>query len=173
MKGLIEEEVDVLVNRTGITGEEAGKRVAVWGFSQGGAVVGILGVSGEGREAGGLVGMSGWLPFRRQIVAAVKEAGGGVEGRREAAVKFVTGLLGLEEIEGGGGGLKTPMMLCHGEEDQKVKLEWGVEMWDLMLELGMDVSFKSYPGLEHWYNGDEMRDIVLFIRGIWGEGEEI
>jgi len=42
-----------------------------------------------------------------------------------------------------------------------------------MLELGMDVSFKSYPGLEHWYNGDEMRDIVLFIRGIWGEGEEI
>jgi dipeptidyl aminopeptidase/acylaminoacyl peptidase len=63
------------------------------------------------------------------------------------------------------------MMLCHGEEDQKVKLEWGCEMRDLMLELGMDVSFKSYPGLEHWYNEDEMRDIVQFLREIWGDGE--
>jgi predicted esterase len=177
LKGLVEEEVGMLVNEAGTKREEAEKRIVVWGFSQGGAVVGILGVSGvlengEGVGVGGLVGMSGWLPFRRQIVAAVKEAGCGIEGRREVARKFVRELLGLDELEGGGGELKTPILLCHGEEDQKVKLEWGVEMRNLMLELGMDVSFKSYPGLEHWYSGDEMRHIVLFLRGIWCEGEK-
>jgi predicted esterase len=171
LKALVEEEVDGLVNRRGVPREEARTRVAVWGFSQGGAVVGILGVSGVLERVGGLVGMSGWLPFRRQIVEAVREGEGG--GKIEVARKFVRELLGLEEVEVGvGGELKTPMMLCHGEEDQKVKLEWGVEMRDLMLDLGMDVSFNSYPGLEHWYSRDEMRDIVLFLRGIWGEGEE-
>jgi predicted esterase len=123
-------------------------------------------VSSVLERVGGLVGMSGWLPFRRQI----EEAAGG---KMEVARRFVRELLSLEEVEVGvGGELKTPMMLCHGEEDKKVKLEWGIEMRDLMLDLGMDVSFKSYPGLEHWYSGDEMRDIVLFLRGIWGEGEE-
>jgi predicted esterase len=168
LKRLIEEEIDVLVNgKTGWSREEAGKRVVVWGFSQGGAVVGILELSGVVNEVGlgGLVGMSAWLPFRRQIEEAARE------GKREGAVKFVRGLLGLKELEGGGE-LRTPMLLCHGEEDQKVKLEWGCEMRDLMLELGIDLSFKSYKGLEHWYNEDEMRDIVLFIRGIWGDREK-
>jgi predicted esterase len=162
LKGLIEEEVGALGG-----GRE---RVVVWGFSQGGAVVGILSLSGvlERGRVGGLVGMSGWLPFRRQIQDVVLGSEG-EGGKRDTAVKFVRELLSLEEPEVGGGGLKTPMLLCHGEEDQKVKLEWGVEMRDLMKELGMDVSFTSYPGLAHWYNGGEMRDIVLFLRGIWEE----
>jgi Phospholipase/Carboxylesterase len=116
------------------------------------------------------VGMSAWLPFRKQIMDVIRDSNG-LEGKRDATVKFVREFLGLDEVEGGGE-LKTPMLLCHGEDDQKVKLEWGCEMRDLMCELGVDLSFKSYSGLEHWYNEDEMRDIILFLRGIWGHAQK-
>ena len=63
-------------------------------------------------------------------------------------------------------GWDIPVFLAHGEEDVKMKLRWGEEMRDTLVEIGMGVVFKSYPGLEHWYSIEEMVDMVHFLRGL-------
>ena len=70
--------------------------------------------------------------------------------------------------EGGEARLQnTPIFLGHGERDRKMKLEWGREMSDTLSEMGMDVSFKTYEELEHWFTSQELWDITVFLRGLW------
>ncbi|KAN0092442.1 alpha/beta-hydrolase [Hyaloscypha variabilis] len=168
LRGVVEGEVEMLV-RGGVVREEAGRRVVVGGFSSGAAlaVMGLL--SGVWEGIGGVVGLSGWLPFRRQIEEVL---GGneeqGVEERRGVVEGYVRGLLGSDEEEKEVrrvGGRK--VLLCHGVRDVKMRHEWGLEMKKALEGIGMEVEWKPHLELEHWICGEEMLDVVKFLEGVW------
>lgn len=181
LKGLVKAEVEILGDA---------RRVIVGGFSQGCAMVGMLMLSGELDGCGilgGWVGMSGWLPFRVQLEGAVRgcvvggdDSVGEVYEKRKGAVRgYLRGILGIEvdvdadsgkESGGadvGGSGQVQRMWMGHGVGDTKVPVEWGVQMKDLMLNLGFRVEMKTYEGLGHWYEGGELRNLVDFLEGRW------
>ncbi|KAJ5325270.1 Acyl-protein thioesterase 1 [Penicillium brevicompactum] len=62
--------------------------------------------------------------------------------------------------------LRTPVFMGHGTEDPKVSVLLGRKMSNfLSTGLGMNVTWKSYDGLGHWYRvEDELEDIIDFLR---------
>ncbi|KGO40590.1 Phospholipase/carboxylesterase/thioesterase [Penicillium expansum] len=62
--------------------------------------------------------------------------------------------------------LQTPVFLGHGAEDPKVSAGLGEKMTRILSNgLGMDVTWKEYQGLGHWYRAeDEVEDILSFLR---------
>jgi len=60
--------------------------------------------------------------------------------------------------------LSTPIFLGHGKLDEKVNVKLGEEAASVFSSMGMQVSWKSYPDLGHWYKvPEEIDDIVQFI----------
>lgn len=57
-----------------------------------------------------------------------------------------------------------PLFLGHGTEDNKVNILLGREASRFLSSIGVRVCWREYQGLEHWYSGDMLRDIVEFIR---------
>lgn len=157
------------------------------GFSQGSAIGLMLLLSGElhrrgvERGFGGFIGLSGWLPFRRQIEEVIwRDHDSHLEGRsacddiitrRKDTTTYIRKLLGLGTADGqwspGPNSWDVPLLLGHGKLDVKVKLEWGLQLKDTLGELEMDVEFKSYVGLEHWWNEEEMKDVAEFLGLKW------
>ncbi|RDW82574.1 hypothetical protein BP6252_03686 [Coleophoma cylindrospora] len=169
---LVEEEVKLLEGRS--------DRVVLGGFSQGCAMVSFACLSGALPRVrlGAVVGMSGWLPFRRQIEEVVDSCKdlSGFE-RRIAVRGYLLDLLGLEASSGEGHSvgeqcLDTELWFGHGLADEKVKPQWALEMSDVMESVGCQRSMKMYDNLGHWYSDAEMRDIFDFLRRMGvGEGE--
>ncbi|CAG7937640.1 unnamed protein product [Penicillium nalgiovense] len=62
--------------------------------------------------------------------------------------------------------LRTPVFLGHGAEDPKVSAGLGKKMSSVLSDgLAMDVAWKEYQGLGHWYRvDDEIEDILSFLR---------
>jgi predicted esterase len=179
LEGLSQAEIEIL--------GDAG-RVVVGGFSQGCAMVCMLMLSGVLDEAGigGWVGMSGWLPFRIHLDRVARECATGpddsvkeVYAAKRAAVKGYLG--GLLRIAGEGGAKQTRaiedtgpekeqrLWMGHGKDDTKVLYEWGVQMKDLMKNLGVNVVMKTYEELGHSNNEQEMKDLVGFLEGRWAQ----
>ncbi|KAG4444236.1 hypothetical protein IFR05_000333 [Cadophora sp. M221] len=171
-----------------INGEKTGGgEVFLVGFSQGSAVGLMLLLSGElhrrGVEYGfgGFIGLSGWLPFRRQMEKIIwRKLDGHLEGRpacdaittkREDTVAYVRKLLRLvtagDQWSPDPNSWNVPLLLGHGEMDVKVNLEWGLQLNDTLGELEMDVEFKVYAGLEHWWNEQEVKDVAEFLGSKW------
>lgn len=129
---------------------------------------------------GGYFGMSGWLPFRDDIldvVAPVEEeddpfAGDGAdrEGELEPllmAVSLVRDILSVDTVTSSNEktSLTTPVLLCHGEDDEKVKCRLGGEAAQCLSSLGMQVTWRPYAGLGHWYKiPDEIDDVFEFLQ---------
>ncbi|KAG9242940.1 Alpha/Beta hydrolase protein [Calycina marina] len=148
--------------------------LVIGGFSQGSAMSIFLLLSGELESLGigsgnggvaGVVKMSGWLPFRRQIGEVIDQITpeDGLS-RRKAVRRYVRNLLELEEMECEDEFLDVPVWLGHGEADEKMKLHWGVEMRDMLSAIGIDVSMSTYPGLAHWWDEREMGDLVEVLK---------
>ena len=195
---LVKSEVEILVGQMEIENREedyrkrdARRRIVVGGFSQGAAMGCIALLSGllggyEWGRIGGFAGLSGWCPFRRQILEAISIAENQLtlpqkntkEHKFFSAVLYVSKLLGLKGLEEGDtiGVHPMPVFLGHGEDDMKMKLEWGREMGELLGSIVMDVRWESYEGLGHWWNEKEMVDLVSFLRRVWrleeNEGNE-
>jgi len=142
----------------------------VGGFSQGSAMTVMLLLSGELERLGiwnghggiaGFVGMSGWLPFRRQIGEVVAAAHYGELAKRKAVRAYVRELLLLESFPCEDEAfLDAPVWLGHGEIDEKVRLQWGQEMRDVLLGTGVNVGLSTYEGLAHWWNEKEIVELV-------------
>lgn len=62
--------------------------------------------------------------------------------------------------------LQTPVFLGHGSEDPKVSVKLGEKMTHVLSTgMGMDVTWKAYEGLRHWYRDeDEIQDILKFLQ---------
>jgi predicted esterase len=130
---------------------------------------------------GGYFGMSGWLPFREDIedvVAPIEEeddpfADDEKDGKAMEpplmAVSLVRDILSVDAAMPSKDrtSLTTPVLLCHGEDDEKVKCKLGKEAAQCLSSLGMQVTWKCYAGLGHWYKiPDEIDDIFEFLEAI-------
>ena len=160
---LIREEIAIL-ELVGRSRED----LVLGGFSQG-CAMSMWVLLNMGLKLGGYVGMSGWLPFRRQIDSVMK-VGTDQKARRLAALDYMRDTVPVSYLSHCPtserlNGLATHVFLGHGSKDVKVRTAWGEEMRDTLRNLGVDVVWKKYEALEHWYKvPDEVEDISGFLR---------
>lgn len=58
----------------------------------------------------------------------------------------------------------TPLFLGHGDLDEKVPIVLGRDASDCLRTLGVDVTWREYEGLEHWYSPAMLRELLDFVR---------
>ncbi|KAF2842099.1 alpha/beta-hydrolase [Patellaria atrata CBS 101060] len=173
IRNIIDQELDLL---------PPGK-IILGGLSQGCAMSLMVLLSLE-FPIGGYVGMSGWLPFRSDIddimgsgdtydgsISFGDEDGNGGEGASTQVLRFVRDVLSLEEFGLGSVAAKTcvetPIFLGHGAKDEKVGCYLGEEAARTLRSLNINVTWKYYPELGHWYQiPDEIDDIVSFLHEV-------
>ncbi|KAF8473977.1 Phospholipase/carboxylesterase/thioesterase [Kalaharituber pfeilii] len=109
------------------------ERIIVGGFSQGSVIAMLTGLTSE-RSLGGIICLSGYLPFREKIASMRTEKG-----------------------------KKLPIFMGHGTKDPVVKHVWGEMSRDLLVGMGQDVTWKSYPDLEHSATPQEINDVEKWI----------
>jgi len=126
LAGLVKDEVDAGVPAS---------RIVLGGFSQGGSIAMLTGITSAQRLAG-VFGLSCYLPLHTKL-------------KDSAALSAVT--------------KDVPMFMGHGEEDPLVKYEWGLMSANLMKEWGFRVEFHSYVGLEHSADPKEIDDLEQYI----------
>ncbi|MCJ1400664.1 hypothetical protein MMC11_003872 [Xylographa trunciseda] len=141
---------------------------------------------GAARPAvGAMVGMSGWLPFRKQvdeIVMGVEESdldeedpfdrGEGLDSvvttsKEMQALDFLKENIDLVALttSHSAATLRTPIFLGHGTADLTVDVALGEGAASTLESLGMDVRWVPYEGFHHWYKEpEEIDDIVAFLQ---------
>jgi len=55
--------------------------------------------------------------------------------------------------------VNTPILMLHGEDDNIVRFEWGKESYELIKTFHQKAKFKSYPGVGHSSNTEEILDM--------------
>ncbi|KAI9688805.1 MAG: hypothetical protein M1822_001162 [Bathelium mastoideum] len=60
--------------------------------------------------------------------------------------------------------LKTPIFLGHGMQDEKVPIERGHEARDCLAAFEVDLTWKTYERLGHWYSGELLADLTQFLK---------
>lgn len=64
----------------------------------------------------------------------------------------------------------TPVIMCHGRDDEKVGIAKGNEAADFLLTLGMGpVRFEEYAGVGHDFSAKMILDIVEFVHQVAGQ----
>jgi predicted esterase len=109
------------------------ERIVVGGFSQGGALALTAGLRSS-RKLAGIIGLSAWLPL----------------------VKSYPEKLGQKVKE-------VPALMCSGDADNVVNPLFSSHSAKAMSDLGIPVEFKSYAGLAHSANPEELRDVRDFL----------
>ncbi|KAG0873070.1 hypothetical protein G6F35_006866 [Rhizopus arrhizus] len=109
-------------------------RIIVGGFSQGCVLSLLTGLTSE-YKFGGIIGCSGWLGLSQKIATMASEAN-----------------------------KQTPILMCHGDEDPVVKYEYGKASAEQLQSLNYNVTFKTYRGLTHSANAQELGDIAQFLQ---------
>ena len=112
-------------------------RMVLMGFSQGGALSLFTGMQlGKDQKLAGIVVMSGYLPAKSQF--------------------HITE--GLENV---------PVLHCHGESDPMVKVALAKRSRDAVMMMGAkNYEIKTYPGLVHSVNMEEIQDIQDFLEQV-------
>lgn len=147
-------------------------KVFLGGFSQGCALSMVLLLSGELNglgvldRLGGFVGLSGWLPFAKQLREIVTPENDWRENRllvqiwlrRELGLPLPQprGISSLSED-------RMSVLLAHGTSDEKVKLEWGEDMKGVLELVGYEVEWKEYKDMRHIVVPKELVDMTEFI----------
>lgn len=119
-------------------------RIVLGGFSQGGAMALLAGLTYEERLAG-VFCLSGYLVMRDGFLGLLEEA---------------QGKEGLDSVKTGGG---APVFMGHGDLDPTVKCEWGGLTRDVLQGWGWKVDWHMYPGLGHSVDPNEIDDVVTFL----------
>ncbi|KFY74776.1 hypothetical protein V499_05215 [Pseudogymnoascus sp. VKM F-103] len=182
---LMQAEIDVM----------GARNVVLMGLSQGCAAAIISLLTWQGEPLGAAVGMCGWLPFRKQMLDRgddkVKENGSGGVGdvgnenaagndkpsQAEAAklqriadwLRNELGITGAKSVAVPF--QQFPMFLGHGVDDATVLCEFGRLAAQFLKRVGVDARWNEYTGLDHWFSGNMLRDMVLFLDSL--EGWEI
>ncbi|RSL48109.1 Acyl-protein thioesterase 1 [Fusarium sp. AF-6] len=124
---LIQEEIDA-----GIPSE----RIVLGGFSQGGAMSLLAGLTCK-NKLGGIIGLSSWLLLSQSFAGMVSPT----DANRQ-----------------------TPVKMFHGDADPIVNVQRGKLSVDLLKELGYDVTWKIYPGMGHSACLEELDEVEAFLR---------
>jgi len=120
-------------------GVSSTEKIVIGGFSQGGAVALLSGLLSK-RKLGGIIALSTYCPLQEEILNA-----------------------GLSKEA-----KKTPLLYCHGKDDQVVHFKWGQMSYkflkdDLALE---NSKFIEYDGMGHSSSMEELNDISSFLKTI-------
>lgn len=166
------------------------------GLSQGCAASIVATLLWEGEAFGAMVGMCGYLPFRKGMFEFAEAAGNEAhdpflgsgddedmferDGKElkggETKFERVVGWL-REELQVGKEGDENaepppmqsiPVFMGHGMEDEKVPCQIGKLAAEFLGDMGVNVLWKEYEGLGHWYSEDMLRDVVRFLKGLEG-----
>jgi len=109
------------------------RHIVIGGFSQGGAIAYLSGLSGK-HVLGGIVACSSWLPLRNEI---------------------------LDKISGQG--KQIPVLHCHGDADEIVSLKWGVSTKEFLLRQNISIQFEIYNNMGHSAVPEELKTVGDFI----------
>jgi predicted esterase len=166
--GILRDEIDEL-------GGDAG-RVVLMGFSQGGAMALMSWLLWEGRSLGAVVIMSGFMPLAESLMIENEEKDMSDDGLFERDEQDTRTLLqqAIDELREEAEldpappltsfyFLRTPVFMGHGRQDKDVEYSHGQEASGFLERAGIDVEFKSYSDLAHWYCPEELGDIAQFI----------
>ncbi|KAJ9668768.1 hypothetical protein H2201_001013 [Coniosporium apollinis] len=153
---------------------------------------------GEPQTLGGYIGMSGWLPFAKDISSAAvpskedrqdaddtdpfgsadgedgeEEVDDSVRARQLRAANYVRDIVDLDPLDEDEQPMpsfaRVPDFLGHGTADKKVWVRLGEQARDVLVQLGLDVTWKPYQEFGHRYKEpDEIDDIVQFLREMVG-----
>ena len=132
---------------------------------------------------GGVIGLSGWLPMQKTLndfALSMKRANDTppntgeekqkmvpVEVHRARAIEFSRLLIALPQSHI----LNTndnylSFFLAHGQADDEVPISHAREAAITLAQMAMNVNLRVYEDLGHaWRNGDEIDDVVRFIKG--------
>jgi predicted esterase len=58
---------------------------------------------------------------------------------------------------------KIPIFLGHGDMDEKVSLDLGLQAKKCLAYVGANVQMETYAGLGHWFSEDMISDIFLYL----------
>ncbi|KAI5804883.1 Phospholipase/carboxylesterase/thioesterase [Geopyxis carbonaria] len=105
------------------------ERIIIGGFSQGGAIALLAGISCK-HKLGGIVAMSTWIALRDKVSTMATDANKGI-----------------------------PIFQAHGEIDYVVRFDWGELTKKLLLDMGHPVEWHQYPGLDHSADPQEIADL--------------
>ena len=111
-----------------------GVKVFLGGFSQGGALA-LLIATRTSHNLSGVICCSGYL------------------------LQDATSASASNQISKG----KPSIFICHGEEDDVVKKEWGLKAYNDLKHKGYDVEWRSYAHLGHSVSPTELNDISNFL----------
>ncbi|KAH7238655.1 Phospholipase/carboxylesterase/thioesterase [Fusarium tricinctum] len=114
----------------------APERIVLGGFSQGGAMSLLAGLTCT-NKLGGIIGLSSWLVLSKTFADMVKPT----DANRQ-----------------------TPVMMFHGEADPIVPCQRGKLSADLLKGLGYDVKWKTYPGMQHSACIEELDEVEAFLQ---------
>ncbi|GAA5926037.1 uncharacterized protein JCM15063_005191 [Sporobolomyces koalae] len=125
-------------------------RILVGGFSQGGCIAYLTGLTSE-RKLAGIAALSGWLGMADKIKSV-------------SSIPRSILLMMTDHA------LKLPIFHGHGTGDQVVKHIWGKQSVDKLQEFGhKNIEFHSYPGMPHSFCPEEQTDLEVFIRKVLPE----
>ena len=113
----------------------AAERLVLAGFSQGGAIALHAGLRHSARLAG-ILALSTYLPLRDSIAAEAAEAN-----------------------------RKTPILMCHGTQDQVIVRPMASASRDILVSLGYAVDWREYP-MPHSVSPQEILDISNWLRAV-------
>ncbi|KAF4304083.1 hypothetical protein SLS57_012147 [Botryosphaeria dothidea] len=125
--GLIKQEMD-----KGIPSN----RIVIGGFSQGGAMSLLSGLTSP-NKLGGIFGLSCYLLLQNKIREMVPEENPNKD---------------------------TPIFMAHGDIDPVVRYEWGQRTASKLKEWGWKIDFKTYQGLPHSADPEEIDDLEAYLK---------
>lgn len=150
-------------------------RVVLVGFSQGGAMALASWLLWQGQSLGAVVIMSGFMPLAETLMAENEDEGISDDGMfeteedgRTPLQKAIDELREEAELDPKPPAksfpfIKTPVFMGHGQKDKDVELYHGQQAANCLERMGIEVEFKTYPDMAHWYCPEELGDISKFI----------
>lgn len=124
---LIEDEI-----KSGIPTE----RIVLGGFSQGGAMSLMAGITSP-TKLGGIFGLSCYLLLQGKV---------------------------RDLVPADSPNQKTPVFMGHGDADPVVRYSWGKATADKLKEWGWDVDFRTYKNLPHSAGPQEIEDLREYLQ---------
>ena len=112
------------------------ERIVLGGFSQGGAMSLMAGITNP-TKLGGIFGLSSYLLLQGKVREMVPENSPNQQ---------------------------TPIFMGHGDSDPVVKHEWGKMTAEKLKGWGWNVDFKTYPGLPHSAAPQEIDDLEGYLK---------
>ncbi|TGZ76837.1 alpha/beta-hydrolase, partial [Ascodesmis nigricans] len=133
-------------------------QIWVGGISQGMGAAMLTFLCGRWK-LGGVVGLSGWVPFAADLVVEAlsfiapdlipQDTSEDEKKQLDAAIDNV---------------LATPVFLGHGTADRTLRYQIGRSVYTLFRVLGVKVEWRRYEGLGHWWRApEEVDDMVEFM----------